>query len=717
MHKKIIVSLLLATTLLCSQEIKNEKFQLIAKDIDSKENIVTATGSVVVFSPTYYLSSDKIIYNKEDETFELFDNVLIIKDNNIQTQSEYAFVDLKKDSFNQNPMFLHENSNKIWVNSKTSLKEKDVIQLDSSIISSCDCLDPIWSIRASSADYDTEDKWINAYNPRLYIKNIPVLYSPYLGFPTDTTRRTGLLLPTIGFSKGEGFHYSQPIFYAAAQNYDFELIPQVRTKRGYGSYLYFRYADSIDSMLKIQTGVFKEENAYQKLNNLENDLHYGFNLNYERRNLFSNAKSDDGLYASFNYLNDVEYITLEKDNDIVSTDKKVESKFNYFYNTPDYYTGAYARYYIDTSRKNNHNTLQELPQLQFHAYNKESFIDNLVYSADTKMMNYTRPEGLNAKIYELSVPLSYSKYLADDYMYFGIENKTVLSKYEYEYNNIAADEYKDGTLIQNRTSVSIGSDLIKPYTNHLHTLNLKAEYIVPKNIKDDGDLFGVTIKKIDNPITQVERENNRKFENLKAFPIIQDEKEIVLSANQSLYNKTNLKQSINHKVSQSILYDELDNPKLRNLENYVKVNHDYGSVSGKVIYNVEDSKVTESSANTTISHNNVSLGLGYYKSKNTPTSNKEDLESYNVTASYQVAKDYKLSYFENYNLQDKIRSRQGIGLNIDDSCWNLDIRYENEVIPTSSYDPTGIEQRVVFVNLILKPIGGIKQKYRMEDKN
>lgn len=37
-------------------------------------------------------------------------------------------------------MFLQEQNNKIWINSKTSNKEKK-IDLDSSIISSCDCLD------------------------------------------------------------------------------------------------------------------------------------------------------------------------------------------------------------------------------------------------------------------------------------------------------------------------------------------------------------------------------------------------------------------------------------------------------------------------------------------------------------------------------------------------------------------------------------------------
>ncbi|PKN14156.1 MAG: LPS-assembly protein LptD, partial [Deltaproteobacteria bacterium HGW-Deltaproteobacteria-24] len=112
MHKKIIASLLITSSLIYAQELKNEKFQLVAKNVNAVENVITASGEVVIFSPTYYLSANKVIYNKENETFELFDNVLVIKDNNIQTQSNYAFIDLKKDSFNQSPMFLQEQSNK-----------------------------------------------------------------------------------------------------------------------------------------------------------------------------------------------------------------------------------------------------------------------------------------------------------------------------------------------------------------------------------------------------------------------------------------------------------------------------------------------------------------------------------------------------------------------------------------------------------------------------
>ncbi len=716
MHK-IVVSLALASLLIQAnaQELNMEKLQLVAKDVDTKNNIITAVGDVVAYSPTYYLSSDKMVYDKDREILELFDNVLIIKDNKIQTQSNYAYVDMKNDIINQDPVFLMDNSSNIWSNSKEANKDKDLITLENSILSSCDCIDPIWSIRSSSSDYDTEAMWMNTYNPRLYIKNVPVFYLPYFGFPTDTTRRTGLLLPTIGYSSSEGFLYSQPIFIAPADNYDIELIPQIRTQRGYGSYANFRYADSPDSMLNLKTGYFKEFNNYRKEEKLENSEHYGLDIDYERKNIFSTKKEhQDGVFTSVRYLNDIEYIILKEDDGNLGTDKKVESKVNYFYNTPEYYGGVYGKYYIDASKKSNANTLQELPQVQFHSYNKELFLENLIYSIDTKAQNFTRKEGLNAKIYDITVPISYTKNILDDYMYLGVENRTILTQYDYSnslYNNL---RYEDGTLIQNRTSFIVGTDLIKPYSDYIHTLNLNASYDIPENLRKDGDLYNITVKE-NQPL---------KYDELSVFPTLQEQKTIKLSLNQSIYDKENLKQFINHKMSQSILYNSVDEPKFQDLDNYVKINHDYGSLSGKVVYNMDDNKVVEGSFDNSLSYEDLTFSAGYYYSKKTNNefNTRDDLESYRLSTSYKLAKDYSIKYYENYDLQEKRRSRQGIGLNIDDSCWNLDLLLEKEITPrsryvqsTRSYD--SYEQTIVYAVLMLKPIGGIRQKYKVEDSD
>ncbi len=709
MHK-IVVSLALASLLIQAnaEELNMEKLQLVAKDVDTKNNIITAVGDVVAYSPTYYLSSDKMVYDKDREILELFDNVLIIKDNKIQTQSNYAYVDMKNDIINQDPVFLMDNSSNIWSNSKEANKDKDLITLENSILSSCDCIDPIWSIRSSSSDYDTEAMWMNTYNPRLYIKNVPVFYLPYFGFPTDTTRRTGLLLPTMGYSSSEGFLYSQPIFIAPADNYDIELIPQIRTQRGYGSYANFRYADSPDSMLNLKTGYFKEFNNYRREEKLENSEHYGLDIDYERKNIFSTKKEhQDGVFTSIRYLNDIEYIILKEDDGNLGTDKKVESKVNYFYNTPEYYGGVYGKYYIDASKKSNANTLQELPQVQFHSYNKELFLENLIYSIDTKAQNFTRKEGLNAKIYDITVPISYTKNILDDYMYLGVENRTILTQYDYSnslYNNL---RYEDGTLIQNRTSFIVGTDLIKPYSDYIHTLNLNASYDIPENLRKDGDLYNITVKE-NQPL---------KYDELSVFPTLQEQKTIKLSLNQSIYDKENLKHFINHKMSQSILYNSVDEPKFQDLDNYVKINHDYGSLSGKVVYNMDDNKVVEGSFDNSLSYEDLTFSAGYYYSKKTNNefNTRDDLESYRLSTSYKLAKDYSIKYYENYDLQEKRRNRQGIGLNIDDSCWNLDLLLEKEITPrsryvesTRSYD--SYEQTIVYAVLMLKPIGGIRQK-------
>ncbi|MGJ0363004.1 LPS-assembly protein LptD [Aliarcobacter cryaerophilus] len=716
MHK-IVVSLALASLLIQAnaEELNMEKLQLVAKDVDTKNNIITAVGDVVAYSPTYYLSSDKMVYDKDKEILELFDNVLIIKDNKIQTQSNYAYVDMKNDIINQDPVFLMDNSSNIWSNSKEANKDKDLITLENSILSSCDCIDPIWSIRSSSSDYDTEAMWMNTYNPRLYIKNVPVFYLPYFGFPTDTTRRTGLLLPTMGYSSSEGFLYSQPIFIAPADNYDIELIPQIRTQRGYGSYANFRYADSPDSMLNLKTGYFKEFNNYRREEKLENSEHYGLDIDYERKNIFSTKKEhQDGVFTSIRYLNDIEYIILKEDDGNLGTDKKVESKVNYFYNTPEYYGGVYGKYYIDASKKSNANTLQELPQVQFHSYNKELFLENLIYSIDTKAQNFTRKEGLNAKIYDITVPISYTKNILDDYMYLGVENRTILTQYDYSnslYNNL---RYEDGTLIQNRTSFIVGTDLIKPYSDYIHTLNLNASYDIPENLRKDGDLYNITVKE-NQPL---------KYDELSVFPTLQEQKTIKLSLNQSIYDKDNLKQFINHKMSQSILYNSVDEPKFQDLDNYVKINHDYGSLSGKVVYNMDDNKVVEGSFDNLLSYEDLTFSAGYYYSKKTNNefNIRDDLESYRLSTSYKLAKDYSIKYYENYDLQEKTRNRQGIGLNIDDSCWNLDLLLEKEITPrsryvesTRSYD--SYEQTIVYAVLMLKPIGGIRQKYKVEDSD
>src|SRR5690606_33386504 len=88
---------------------------------------------------------------------------------------------------------------------------------------------------------DTEEGTGVARNATLRIGKVPVLYVPWLAFPIDDRRRTGLLYPNIGVSSRNGFDYTQPVYFNLAPNYDLTLEPRWMSKRGLQLGTEFRY--------------------------------------------------------------------------------------------------------------------------------------------------------------------------------------------------------------------------------------------------------------------------------------------------------------------------------------------------------------------------------------------------------------------------------------------------------------------------------------------
>lgn len=692
MLRRIPPLLLLALVSLHAQE--NEKYQINAKNLVTKNNIVTATGDVVIFSKSYFMTARKAVYDKDNNTFEFFDDVVILKNNILQAQSNYAFVNMDNETMIQNPTFLLDKPSNLWINSKSSERKANIVDLETSILSSCDCENPFWSMKFSSGDYDIDDQWVNTFNTRLYIKDVPLFYTPYFGFSTNTTRRTGLLYPSIGYSGTEGFRYSQPVYFAPADNYDIELVPQIRANRGEGIHGYYRYADSPYSMLRVESGIFTEHSEYYKAEELKNKKHFGWALDYERTNVISEIEEhQDGLYLNTNWLNDVDYSAIKSSRFGINDTRRVESKMNYFYKTPEYYGGSYLRYYLDTSLDSNDTVIQQLPQVQLHQFSKPIFFDKLLYSTDLRYTNYSRQVGLNVQQYDLNVPIYYGFSLFDDYLRVTLKEEILASRLEYSQG---VSEYNNGTFMQNRHIIEVGTDLLRPYDDYLHTVNFSTELALPNTVSTKGDLYKLT-------------NNNTELE---PFPITEDQKTLTFGLNHSLYDRDNLKQIVNHKLKQAILYDDYDNSSLGDLENEVTFNYILGTIYNRLKYSHQDNTLIESSSGYSLTYNWFTFRANHYMSKDTPNSGKEELESYMLATSARFARDYWVTYQVNYNLIDDIKSREAIVWTTNDKCWRLNVSLEKEYASTSTiYGNRLKDQDVVYVELILKPIGGIKQSY------
>ena len=495
--------------------------QLLADDVKQDKGIVTANKNVVVYSQEYLVTADCAVYDQNNSVIELFGNVNMMKGKDEVSRSNYAKLNLKNNNAAFESLFMMNKDMEVWMRSDESSSDSEYYRVRKAMVSSCNVQDPDWSITSSSAMLNKQSKFLHLFNPVFRIANVPVFYLPYFGFSTDTTRRTGLLPPELGYGKSEGFYYKQPVYFAPYNEWDLEFDPQIRTNRGAGIYGAFRFTDSPDSRGEISFGSFTDKNSYRAKQKsetsnraeLKNKTHKGVGLKYERDKLIkylSEADLKEGMWIDATKLNDIDYLNLKgRDDDY---DSLVTSKFNYFIANDDHYFGAYAKYYIDTekigSKNENKDTLQELPSLQYHKFTDDIVLPNILYSIDLQSHRYDRKIGVRATQYEFTLPASVHVPLFDDSLTFSFYEYLYASRINYENKINSFDdkrEDKHANFVNNYHKFALHTDLAKAYESFYHTLNFGAEYLLPgyrKGNLDDEFIYDKDLNEYENFLAQ-----------------------------------------------------------------------------------------------------------------------------------------------------------------------------------------------------------------------
>ncbi len=89
-----------------------------------------------------------------------------------------------------------------------------------------------WYIEASKISLDREEGLGTARNARLRFGGVPILYVPWMQFPIDDRRRSGLLVPMAGESSNTGFDFRWPVYLNLGPNYDATVTPRYMSRRG-----------------------------------------------------------------------------------------------------------------------------------------------------------------------------------------------------------------------------------------------------------------------------------------------------------------------------------------------------------------------------------------------------------------------------------------------------------------------------------------------------
>lgn len=224
--------------------------QISADTIQAKGNQqLQLSGNVEVTNAQMKLAAGSVIVDRQQGNFEANDRILM------ETPHALFSAERVKGGLAQGEAELTQTRFRIHQTGANGTAEHLAIGADQSMdlsrltFSTCPEGDNSWRFSASSLTIDNDSGWGEADDMVLKIGGVPVLYFPWLTFPVDDRRKSGLLPPTFSDSTRNGFEYSQPIYWNIAPNYDATITPRYLEHRGTQLGLEFRYllGDDLES--------------------------------------------------------------------------------------------------------------------------------------------------------------------------------------------------------------------------------------------------------------------------------------------------------------------------------------------------------------------------------------------------------------------------------------------------------------------------------------
>ena len=217
-------------------------WHIVADEIhyDDTINQYIAKGNVTITKQDKNLSADYVRFDQKNMKAFANGHVIMIVGQDILTGSRME-VDLNTETGTvyNGSIFLQENH--FYIKGDTLKKVgKDSYTADKASVTSCDGDRPAWKITGRNLKITIEGYGFITHSA-LWVRKVPVLYTPFLFFPVKLKRQTGLLAPQFGYSDRKGTEYIQPFYWAINQSSDATFYVDYMAHRGEKLGLEYRY--------------------------------------------------------------------------------------------------------------------------------------------------------------------------------------------------------------------------------------------------------------------------------------------------------------------------------------------------------------------------------------------------------------------------------------------------------------------------------------------
>ncbi len=302
--------------------------EFIKVEVRPKEELTIFTGDVVFTSENSTLSAQKAVYNDKTKIAEVSGGILLESgESTLAGESGTFNLAAQTGIINDASLFYKEKN--FYINGGRIEKYgEDSYVIKNFKLTTCDSKTPEWSITGSEIKVTVEG-YGTLRNGAFRVKDMPVVYVPYLLFPAKMKRQSGILFPQAGYSSRNGVEFELPIFWAISDSADMTFYERYMSKRGLMQGLEYRYVTGVDSKGSLNFDILSDRIKEKNMD----DPGQAELSPYQRTNsgrYWYRGRIDQQLPSG---------ITARLDADVVSDQdylREFETDLTGFYDRPDY---------------------------------------------------------------------------------------------------------------------------------------------------------------------------------------------------------------------------------------------------------------------------------------------------------------------------------------------------------------------------------------------
>ena len=453
----------LLSTSYCSAE---EQTDITAENLEYRQetSTYTAKGNVKIKRADALIEADEMTYNREtSDTVATGD--MKYTDTEVSITGNKAEFNLdKKTGILYDAEIFYKKDNYRISGKVIEKKGENYYVSPEATFTTCDPPSPAWCFKGKNIDAVTGDR-LKAKDASFRIKDFPVLYTPYLWTPIGAERKTGFLMPDIGYSNTRGFYFDLPFYWAITENRDATFFLDDYSKRGFGEGLEYRY---------LEIGDIKGKWWLYHLRDSELSKDY-----VEVKGMHDQRSTEKiGGYLSINYINEKDYYREFNAHIEARTNRFLESTGEVMIPFTNSRAYLLSQYWVDL-KENSPSPLQKLPEAGF-VLNPVK-VGSFYLSGVTTLANFWREEGVDGQRFDIFPKILHS---------FGKDvvisqsvglRETAYSLQEADEDSLHRESFAYNLIAHTR--------ILRNYASFTHVIEPSLGYTFIRNSENDDPLF------------------------------------------------------------------------------------------------------------------------------------------------------------------------------------------------------------------------------------